>query len=224
MESINFFIHGNGLNSELAPLGMRSVDMPGHNPSNWNSSNYSMEKLTDFYVDLVPKNSVVWAHSLGGHIAINLASHRPDLKIICFGMVPLNSVSEIGSLMTPYQELSPFQNPNRTEEDVKGFLKYSSLGDDLLLDKLYECSKNQDPNFNSILFSSGIENYEWNEQEKAEKLKDRFLLILSPNEALYNFEMAKELNLNILIDNYHGHCPWLIDTQWVARISKLGNF
>ena len=216
----NFFIHGNGINSLLAPSEMKSVDMPGHNVTNWDPAKYSMSELVSFYENIVPMNSIVWGHSLGGHIAINLALRRADIRVICFGMVPLNSLSEIGTLMTPYAELGAFQNPDRSEEDIKGFLKYSSLGNDDLLEKLYMCSKNQDPIFNATLFTSGILDYDWNEQDKAKELADRFLLILSENEKLYNFKMAEFLDINILYNHYHGHCPWLLDSKWIKNISK----
>lgn len=220
MEQNNFFIHGNGLNSLLAPTGMPSIDMPGHDTENWDQSKYSMEELVSFYNKVVPKNVTVWGHSLGGHIAINLAIIRSDIKIICFGMVPLNNLGDIGCLMTPYPELMGFQNPERTEEDIKGFLKYSSLGKKDILLRLLESTKKQDPKFNSILFTSGIAKYNWDEQEKAKKLGERFTLILSENEKLYNFELAKELDINILINNYQGHCPWLIDSTWIQTIKN----
>ena len=221
MKGTNFFIHGNGLNSTFAPKNMLSADLPGHSLDNWDTSKYSMLELVEHFEKVVPKNSTVWGHSLGGHIAINLGLIRKDIKVICFGMVPLNSLSEIGTLMTPYKELANFQNPSRSEEDVKSFLKYSSLDDEKLLEELYQVSKNQDPIFNTTLFSTGISDYDWNEQIKAKKLDQRFVLILSKNEKLYDFELAKKLDLNILINHYHGHCPWILNPDWTEQILNL---
>ncbi|PIP90814.1 MAG: hypothetical protein COW01_12410 [Bdellovibrionales bacterium CG12_big_fil_rev_8_21_14_0_65_38_15] len=74
-----FFIHGNGQSAKCAPDGFDSINMPGHGNQNWNRSLYSMNSISDFYVKTIPENALVFGHSLGGHIAINVALARPDL-------------------------------------------------------------------------------------------------------------------------------------------------
>lgn len=212
-----FFIHGNGQSAKCAPTGFNSINMPGHGQHNWNSSLYSMNLITDFYTNTIPQNSTVFGHSLGGHIAINVALARPDLSVICFGMVPLQSPEQIGTLMLIPNEFPPFLSPNRTTQDIINFVRLSSSGNMKVEELLVDSVVAQDPKFNKALFTTGISNYDWNEIEKIIRLGNRFKLILSCNEVVYNFEQACELEIPIIIDNYTSHSPWLHDSEWVKK-------
>lgn len=218
MTTQNFIILGNGLNKKLCPAGFYSFDMPGHQLSNWDASMYSMDKIIEYYVNKIPKGSLLWGHSLGGHVAINVALNREDLTVVNFGMTPLETLSDIGQIMTPVPEFAGFQSPDRTEESMKGFLNYSALGDKDKLAKLLECALEQDPTFNSTFFTTGIENYTWKEVSKARELGDRFFLVISRNEKIYNYEAMAQLPLNMIQIDYNGHTPWLHDPSWFHKV------
>lgn len=220
LQTENFIILGNGLNSRLCPKGFSCVDMPGHRPDLWDEKFYSMESLIEFYIQKIPYGATLWGHSLGGHIALNIGVARSDLNIINFGMTPINGPEDFGVTMTPVAEFAGFQKVDRTEEDMKGFLNYSSLGDSKILRQLLNCANEQDPNFNTVFFTTGLANYQWNEVEKVKSLGSRFNLILSENEALYNFSKVFELSIPIIEDNYRGHTPWLVDHNWTERIQE----
>lgn len=214
-----YFIHGNGQDSSCAPVGYLADDIPGHGHGpKWDA--YSMESLTDYFIDKVPANALVLGHSLGGHIALNLALKRADINVIVCGMAPLESLEQIGIVMFPLPGFDLFQNPKRSLDDIRSFSRYSSLDNNQVLEKLVKATLLQDVNFNMKLFAEGIASYDWNEVSKAKLLGPRFKIIISKNEACYNADKLHELKLNVIEDNYKGHSPWLLDTAWVSRIER----
>jgi hypothetical protein len=220
MNSKKFFIHGNGLNAQCAPNHFLALELAGHGKMPRDSNLYSIRALVKNLEPKIPYGAEVWGHSLGGHLALNLAVIRPDLTVVCFGMVPLNEISQIGSLMTPLPEFALFQKVDRTKEEIQAFIEYSSLGDRNIEGLLLEAALEQDPVFNSVLFSSGIESYDWKEIDKASKLKERVTFVFSENEKVYNFAAAMELPITKIVDSYQGHCPWLHDENWISSIEE----
>lgn len=223
MESQNrprYFIHGNGTGKSCAPKGFFADSIPGHDNFFWPAERYSIEEFVDYFTQKIPSNSIVLAHSLGGHIALNVALVRPDISVVSCGMVPLKDLGDMGTLMTPVPEFVAFQNPDRNEDDLKSYAQISALGDQRIMDKLVAVAERQDRIFNVQLFTQGIANYDWNEIEKIQKLGNRFLLVLSPNERVYNFALACKLNVNSLVLDYHGHTPWLLNANWFETIEE----
>lgn len=215
-----YFIHGNGMGKACAPKGFLSDSIPGHDNFFWPAERYSMEAFVEYFIQRIPANAVVLAHSLGGHIALNVALVRPDISVVTCGMAPLKDLGDIGTLMTPVKEFAAFQNPNRSEDDLRAFAQISALGDENILDRLVSVASAQDRIFNVQLFTQGIATYDWNEIEKAQELGNRFLMILSPNEKTYNFLLASQLNVNSLVLDYTGHAPWLLDENWFETIEE----
>lgn len=215
-----YFIHGNGMGKSCAPEGFLSDSIPGHDNFFWPADCYSMEAFVEYFVQKIPINAIVLAHSLGGHIALNVALVRPDISVVACGMVPLKDLRDIGTLMTPVEEFAAFQNPSRSEDDLRAFAQISALGDESVLGKLVGVASKQDNIFNVQLFTQGIANYDWNEIEKAQKLGSRFLLVLSPNEKVYDFSLASELGINSLVLDYTSHAPWLLDVNWFETIEE----
>lgn len=215
-----YFIHGNGTGKTCAPKGFLADSIPGHDNFFWPAECYSIEAFVDYFAQKVPANAIVLAHSLGGHIALNVALVRPDISVVACGMVPLKGLSDMGTLMTPVPEFTAFQNPQRNEDDLEAYAQISALGNRSVLDKLVAVSRAQDNIFNVQLFTQGITNYDWNEIEKIQKLGNRFLLVLSPHERVYNFALASELSVNSLVLNYPGHTPWLLESNWFETIEE----
>lgn len=214
MEKNLYFIHGNGQNSSCSPRGFACDNLPGHGINNWNTHQYNIQFMIEKYVDCIPRNATVFAHSLGGHIAINAALKRSDITIFCFGMVPLQQPADIGSLMLVNKEFLNFQKPNRSDDEIKDFLAFSKSDNDQHNKLLYDAALEQDPNFNSIFFTIGLNGYDWLEVDKAKSLKNRFNLVLTKHEIFYDYEKAKDLQVPIVFDPYQGHSPWLVDSKW----------
>lgn len=210
-----YFIHGNGQTADCAPRGFTSHTMPGHSKENWDKSRYSIEKLVEYYIDLIPENALVFGHSLGGHIALNVALKRSDIFLVVSGMAPIASLAMMGEVMAPPDCFAKFQNPNRSLEDIREFCQFSSGGDKDAEEQLISMAKQQDPMFNLTLFTDGIANYDWNEVEKAQSLGSRFLLILSESEFAYLPKKVETLDLPMIKTNYRGHTPWLTDNNWI---------
>ncbi|MBH47232.1 MAG: hypothetical protein CME71_03575 [Halobacteriovorax sp.] len=224
MKRIQYFIHGNGQDSTCAPEGFLSDDMPGHGQSRDDVSKYSIEEIVKFYAKKIPANALVLGHSLGAHIALNVALIRPDIKIYLCGMAPIEGLEEIGPVMTPVAEFTAFQNPQRSDSDIVSFIGAMHSPSERVTSKLFAAAKKQDPAFNVTLFTSGIGNYDWSERTKLESLGERATLILSLNEKCYNAQFLLNSNLNILRNDYLDHTPWLYDKNWFLNlVNSMGS-
>ncbi len=135
MKQVQYFIHGNGQDSTCSPRGFLSDDMPGHGLNSHDSSQYSIEEIVKFYARKIPTNAIVLGHSLGGHIALNVALLRSDITIFLCGMAPIEGLEEIGPVMTPVAEFSGFQNPERTDADIINFIESIHTPDELRLER-----------------------------------------------------------------------------------------
>tara|TARA_R110000868_G_scaffold306986_4_gene568448 strand:+ start:7171 stop:7878 length:708 start_codon:yes stop_codon:yes gene_type:complete len=218
MKQIKYFIHGNGQDSTCAPAGFLADDMPGHGHESHNSALYSIDELTKFFASKIPQGALVLGHSLGGHIALNVALIRPDITVFTCGMSPIEGLHEIGPVMTPVAEFTAFQNPQRSDADILSFIGSVHFHDEATFDKLLKAAKRQDPSFNMTLFTSGIERYDWCERTKAADLGDRVCFIISKNEKCYNADFLLEANINIIRNDYQNHTPWLYESDWFDRI------
>lgn len=215
-----YFIHGNGQSSKCAPVGYLGHDIYGHGNQAWDTANYSMEKFVDFFVKTIPENSFVLGHSLGGHIGLNVALKRKDIKLAVLGMAPIKDLSQLGTVMKFVDEFVAFQNPQRNMEVIEQFVNFNLGLESHYKDLLTKEAQKQDPSFNQVLFSLGIANYDWNEVEKAKSLGDRFTLILSENESVYDNDLLNELPLNIVQNNYLVHTPWLDTPKVIDEIES----
>lgn len=110
------FIHGNSLSSatfrnqsEKLVMPVITIDLPGHGrsePPIDPISTYSLpgytEVINSFLNQLNIQDFILVGHSLGGHIATNVAAHSKDLKgLLLFGTPPLDSVASFGSAFLP---------------------------------------------------------------------------------------------------------------------------
>lgn len=218
MNKLLYFLHGNGQSAACRPDGFLCDDLPGHGDSKWNLEEYNLNYMIKKYVESIPINSTVFAHSFSGHIAINVALLRKDITLICFGMVPLQTPEDIGSLMLVNKEFMNFQQPSRSKSDIMNFIDLSSYSDPEIQKLLYNSAVKQDPEFNYHFFTKGLEGYDWSELDKVQSLKNRFKLILSKNEVFYDFEKASKLPIPLMFDNYKGHSPWLYNHQWCLNV------
>lgn len=203
-----YWIHGNGLSSAVLPEGVLGDDMPGHGKANWDQSLYTINKLTRFFVEKIPPHCHVIGHSLGGHLAINVALERPDIKVTNLGMVPADTFDAAMAGINPTSAFQNFSSPKRTYQDLVNFSEY--LTPDLNAQSSFINSMmQQDPIFSETLFSKGFEDYDWNELEKIKSMgADRFTLVINEQDELINAQVAADLPINTVRKSMLGHAPW----------------
>lgn len=203
-----YWIHGNGLSSKSLPAGVLGDDLYGHGDSSWSLSHYSLEKLVKYFTQKVPKDCHIIGHSLGGHIAINVALARPDVTVTALGMVPANTLEEAFAAIKPTAEFQAFASSKRTYQDLVNLVKLYTQ--DLTSQaRFLDSMVKQDPLFSETLFSKGFENYNWDERNKVKELGEkRFKLVINNLDPLINSDIAQSLTLNKVIRPHFGHCPW----------------
>lgn len=203
-----YWIHGNGLSSKSLPNGVLGDDLFGHGDSNWNLGHYSLDRLVEYFIQNIPKDSHIIGHSLGGHIAINVAVARPDVMVTVLGMVPANTLEEAFAAIKPTNEFQAFASSKRTYQDLVNLVKLYTQ--DLASQaRFLDSMVKQDPMFSETLFSKGFENYDWNEREKIKSLGEaRFKLVINELDPLINSDIAQSLDMPKILKPHFGHCPW----------------
>lgn len=220
--SENFFIHGNGFSAKCSPFGAKaSVDLPGHGEAEHHASKYSIEFMTHFLTEFIPRNAIVWAHSLGGHLGINLALLREDISLRVMGTMPLASPADIGKTLCFVPEFEPFSSPERSDEDIRKWAQFNACSDSQIEEELFQEMKKQDPLFNRTFFSKGIENYEWDEVNKCLALGDRVRILFGTNDPMVNpYHLPSEIQSKLIPYESGEHCPWLENPSFFKEISR----
>jgi esterase/lipase len=203
----DYWIHGNGLSQAILPSDVLGHDLPGHGHCSWDQSKYTMPYLIDYFCDLVPIGSHIIGHSLGGHIALNVAVKRSDLTVTNIGMIPAQTMQEVMEVFKPTSEFQQFCDPNREYQDLVNLAKlytHNLAHQSLFIDAMMK----QDPMFPSTLFTQGFTDYDWNEVEKVKMLGERFTLVVNDQDPLINEQAALNLPINKVYQSLYGHCPW----------------
>lgn len=129
------FIHGNSSSSGVFKKVMESntitstkiaVDLPGHganiegfkNESDFSICNYR-DKLVSF-INQLDDDIILAGNSLGGHIAIEIATLIPRLKgLIIFGTPPLKKPLNLQEAFLPVPALQTFFTENPTDKEIE---------------------------------------------------------------------------------------------------------
>lgn len=203
----NYWIHGLGLSKDVLPFNSLGSSLLGHGDNSWAMESYTFLNLIKQYENDIPLNGHVVGHGLGGHIAINVALKRKDISVTAIGMIPANNRSELFNTLKTNEKFQKFFLSKRSYQDL---VEYAALlTEDLSHQSTFINSLlKQDPLFNETLFTSGFDDYDWNEVEKVRLLQDRFQLIINDQDPLINTEKARELKLNSKSISIFGHCPW----------------
>jgi pimeloyl-ACP methyl ester carboxylesterase len=129
------FIHGNSSSSGVFKKVMESnsitstkiaVDLPGHganiegfkNESDFSICNYR-DKLVSF-INQLDDDIILAGNSLGGHIAIEIATLIPRLKgLVIFGTPPLKKPLNLQEAFLPIPALQTFFTENPTDKEIE---------------------------------------------------------------------------------------------------------
>ncbi len=110
------FLHGNSLSSstfkkqfEELDLPLVAIDLPGHGnsePAKDSDGNYSIQGYAQAVASVIRQlkveNFILAGHSLGGHVAINVAAELKNTSgLLIFGTPPLDSVNSLGQAFLP---------------------------------------------------------------------------------------------------------------------------
>ncbi len=110
------FLHGNSLSSETfkkqfekLAMPLIAIDLPGHGrsePAKDPEATYSIPGYTKMVEQVIAELNlpelVLVGHSLGGHIAIQVARKMKQVKgLLVFGTPPLGSITDLGQAFLP---------------------------------------------------------------------------------------------------------------------------
>jgi len=215
--TVNYWIHGLGLSSEVLPKDVLADDIFGHGQSSWNMESYNFLKIIERFCHKIPKGAHVTGHGLGGHIAINVALLREDITVTATGMLPADSREEAFYALHSNEVFQNFFLSKRSYNDLVDFSKLLTRD---LADQSHfiNAMLKQDPLFNEALYTTGFDGHDWNENKKIESLgKNRFKLILNDQDPL--IKIRKPISKKILVEqvSQFGHCLWKPENRLFKR-------
>jgi len=128
------FIHGNSSSSRVfnkifteneLPFNLISFDLPGHGKSPHNNE-YSFEIFKGASLDLIrniERDVLLIGHSLGGHLALEIAQEIPNLKgLVISGAPPFEKPMVLNEVFLPNPNIDTLFSENPSEDDIKKLL------------------------------------------------------------------------------------------------------
>ena len=227
------FLHGNSLSSssfknqlENLNLPMLAIDLPGHgqsDPAKNPEETYSMPgyaKAVRSVIDqLQLQDFILVGHSLGGHIAINVAGSEKNTKgLLLFGTPPLDVVSSFGNAFLPNPLFPLLLQSDVTENQAL------QLAEDILLqqeqkENLIKDILNTDPNarahFAAFVGNGVIED----EIKMINSFYFPTAILHGEKDTIANKEYIENIgfqnlwNNKLHIINNSGHCPQIEQHQ-----------
>ncbi|MGZ3904351.1 MAG: alpha/beta fold hydrolase [Bacteroidia bacterium] len=227
------FLHGNSLSSdtfkkqaEQLAMPFVMIDLPGHGqskPAADPESIYSIPGYANAVAHVIDQlqldNFIIAGHSLGGHIAINVAASVKGLKgLLVFGTPPLDSVASIGNAFLPNPLFPLLLQGTLTKDEAL------SLAGSMLNEKQHDhCLKNNilatDPSARSH-FGASVGKGMVNDEVKIVRGFNFPVAILhGKNDSYINKQYIEGLNFSNLWENKvhvvenSGHVPQLENPQ-----------
>jgi pimeloyl-ACP methyl ester carboxylesterase len=205
-------IHGNGQDQqifkELNMLALETINLPGHGGMK-DLNSYSINNYARYVDSLIHEDCLLLGHSLGGHIALEVASKNSHVKaLISIGAPPINN-QNLGNVFQPNPAIAVVYAEDQPEELLREFIKAGSEtrnNDELLLSMFRYQSPFARSSFAQSL-GGGVED----ELLKIQSLNIPMLYLFGAQEKLINLEFVREMNLpkyteisgghNIMLDN-----------------------
>lgn len=205
-------IHGNGQDKSifdsLDKLDLTSFNLPGHGDGPC-MKEYSINKYADFVVDKIEEDCILLGHSLGGHIALEVASRTPKVRaLISIGAPPINN-DNLANVFNPNPVIPIVYAEKQPEKDLMAFIQDGSTSRDMD-EQVFSMFRNQSPLARTSFAQSlgaGVED----EILKVQKLNIPTMYIFGSDEKLVNLAYTREMKLpnytelsgghNIMFDN-----------------------
>ncbi len=205
-------IHGNAQDSrifdKLEIENLETFTLPGHGDEVC-IENYSIQSYSTFLNNKIDEDCILLGHSLGGHIALEVATQSSHVKgLISIGAPPLTN-ENIQDAFLPNPAIMTLHTEEPTMEEIEHYcsqqdlsLEYVSLLKDMFLK---QSSKARTSLSQSL--SQGVEN----ELKRIEALDIPYFFLYGTKENFINLEYTRSLKIknyqeisgghNIMLDN-----------------------
>ena len=203
------FLHGNSSSALLyqpvldlldLPYQLHSIEYSGHGKQT-QKENYSYKMLFEEVLEKMNQISgekLLVGHSLGGHVAIEIAEKVADLKgLLIFGTPPIANPPNMAEAFLPYDKMTLFATPNPNKSEVDALFK-DILNDSASADLAKQAYLQTDPNFREGLATDlmSSENIFQDEAGIFGKLPIKKYVINGMKDQMVNFSYLKQLQNN----------------------------
>lgn len=210
-----FAIHGNGQTKDIFKKfsfnEMEIIELPGH-ANNSAIENYSLNTYSEYANNFVNEDAIIIGHSLGGHIALEMAQSNQNIKgLILIGAPPINN-ENLGNVFLPNPTIPVVYEESPSDESLLSFIREGSESRDYD-QELLDMFKQQDPKARSG-FALSLANGVDDEVEKLKRLQIPYHYFFGAKEKLINIDFNKDIlgeNMslinaghNIMLDNIQG--------------------
>jgi len=225
------FIHGNSLssysfskqlNSGLADkYHLVAMDLPGHGDSSWYNNpdnDYSIKSLAGAIKKVISeincKNLIIVAHSLGGHLLLEMCNEINSLKgLMIFGTPPMPANPDMSAMYNPIEAAGLFFKADLTEDEIEALCTNIVLDKSLVDDNFINQVRKTHPQFRSACFKAIVSGEITDEAGTVEKLKIPILIAHGEKDSGIRLDYIEKLNIPALwnsrvqIIKDSGHCP-----------------
>ncbi len=213
------FIHGNSLSSKsfvkqldapiLQKYNITAIDLPGNgnsqnavNPSKTYSVTGFAKEVSEFIKSKFNEPVILVGHSLGGHIAIEVAAILPNIKgIVMFGAQPLGNPPEVEKAFLPNPSMAlAFQgkvNEKEAIEMCKSFVGPTNEIPKEFVEDILNTDKMMRPKLGE---SFGLDNFV-DEIEIIQNLKIPVAIFNGEKDGLLNYDYIENMTIPSLWQN-----------------------
>lgn len=218
-------IHGNGQTKNIFKNfdidNFTALDLPGHGASK-PIDNYSLKNYASILNQEIKAETIIIGHSLGGHIALEMAQSNQLIKgLILIGAPPINN-NNLSKVFLPNPTIPVIYEENPCEDKLLAFIKEGSETRECD-QELLEMFKQQDPKARSG-FAASLANGVEDEMEKLEKLNIPYHYFFGSKEKLININFLQDILGESMSTVHAGHNIMLDNIQDLTdRIKSLIN-
>lgn len=218
-----YTIHGNAQSSEIFEKvqfeNVEHIDLPGHGKSE-RLENYSIDIYSKYVSDKITEPCVLLGHSLGGHIAINVAHTNPHVKaLVITGTPPLSNETFTDAFLP----VPSFGILYQEEENLDMLIDFvdKQTEDDSLKKLLIEMYSLQDPRSRSSMQESLAKGVS-NEIEILTNISIPFYITFGGREKIANVEYTKKLGLgNVKLFDCAHNVMWELPYEYSMFVKNV---
>jgi pimeloyl-ACP methyl ester carboxylesterase len=198
-------IHGNSSSGKIfRPIEARFehchiLELPGHGNNKYSKHpefDYSVKGLKAFVKDRLPSEDdfIILGHSLGGHLALELAPDLTHCKgLALFGTPPIKSPLNLEEAFLPCEAFNVFLSGDYDEQLLEKSLN-QLIYDKSILEILMKDFKETDPQFRPNWIDSAIQRVEISDEALiVENLKIPLYVIHGKQDPIINLDYIKSL-------------------------------